>query len=526
VGLSLYPCIIIRQRFGINEQSERGVLPATLLIILIIFYNEVIIFVGRIISCMLCNISSSYADISARSYETLLDIQNPKKQEASIKLESTCQWFLSLANSSTCGKPKGMAAPRRDKGHAIRGSRIGIAILIVVVLGCILAFFFPHGFFGPDSPLLESTLQIGSSSCESPERLKMLKADILSLLEKNAQLSKELRLIYEQGKYNNAQKQVKALGEVHKAGPLGTVKANPRLVKILDQVAVRKELIVAIASSHRARMLEAWFNSIKRVGITNYLVVALDDQIAEFCKSNDVPVYKGDLDHRTNSILRSGHRFAISGLKFPILREILHLGYNVIVSDIDVIYLQNPFDHLYRDADVESSTDGFDNMTAYGYNDVFDEPVFGPARYVHTPRIWCYNAGFFYIRPTIPSIQLVDRVVDRLARDPKAWDQAVFNEELFLPSHPGYHGNHVAKRTMDIYLFMSSKVLFKTVRADAELKKIKPVVVHVSFHPDKIARMKAIVDFYVNGKQDALEPFTVGTVMSKDMLDKVKHFPS
>ena len=97
---------------------------------------------------------------------------------------------------------------------------------------------------------------------------------------------------------------------LHKAGPFGTVKAlrtnptvtpdlsiNPRLAKILEQVAVKKELIVALANSIVKEMLEMWFTNIKkRVGISNYLVVALDDNIEKFCKSNDVPVYCRDHD--------------------------------------------------------------------------------------------------------------------------------------------------------------------------------------------------------------------------------------
>ncbi|KAI3825575.1 hypothetical protein L1987_07066 [Smallanthus sonchifolius] len=156
-------------------------------------------------------------------------------------------------------------------------------------------------------------------------------------------------------------------------------------------------------------------------------------------------------------------------------------------------------------------SDGHDNMTAYGYNDVFDEPAMGWARYAHTMRIWVYNSGFFYLRPTIPAIELLDRVADRLSHPPPAWDQAVFNEELFFPSHPGYIGLHASKRTMDRYLFMNSKALFKEVRKDANLKKLNPVTVHVNYHPDKLRRMKAVVEFYINGKQDALDPFPDGS---------------
>ena len=92
-----------------------------------------------------------------------------------------------------------------------------------------------------------------------------------------------------------------------------------------------------------------------------------------------------------------------------------------------------------------------------------------------------------------------------------AWEQAVFNEELFFPSHPGYDGLYASRRTMDFYLFMNSKVLFKTVRKNANLRKIKPVIVHINYHPDKLPRMQAVVEFYVNGKQDALSSFPDGS---------------
>ena len=36
------------------------------------------------------------------------------------------------------------------------------------------------------------------------------------------------------------------------------------------------------------------------------------------------------------------------------------------VADVDVIFLQNPFDFLARDSDIEGMSDGWDNGTAYG----------------------------------------------------------------------------------------------------------------------------------------------------------------
>ncbi|KAJ4850414.1 Arabinosyltransferase rra3 [Turnera subulata] len=421
------------------------------------------------------------------------------------------------------------ALMRNSNAQSLRKSRIAIAIAVGIFLGAVFAFLYPHGIFVPSRPPLRNSIsQVVPTSCESSERLNMLKAEFAAVSEKNAELQKQVNelteriRLAEQAK-DQAQKQVLALGVQHKAGPFGTVKGlrtnpavvpdesvNPRLAKLLDKIAVQKEVIVALANSNVKEMLQVWFTSIKKVGIPNYVVVALDDAIAEFCESNDVPVYKRDPDEGIDSVGKHGGNHAVSGLKFRILREFLQLGYSVLLSDVDIVYLQNPFHHLYRDSDVESMSDGHNNMTAYGYNDVFDEPSMGWARYAHTMRIWVYNSGFFFIRPTIPAIELLDRVATRLSRE-NAWDQAVFNEELAFPSHPGYDGLHASRRTMDIYLFMNSKVLFKTVRKNDNLSKLKPVIVHINYHPDKLPRMKAVVEFYVNGKKDALKGFPDGS---------------
>ncbi|KAL6218620.1 hypothetical protein ACLB2K_011830 [Fragaria x ananassa] len=415
-------------------------------------------------------------------------------------------------------------------------SRVGIAIAIGVILGCVFALCFPNGFISISNPapilnrrFAKSIAQVGSTLCESSERLNMLKSEFVAVSEENSELKKKVRELTEkfrlaEQRKDQAEKQVLVLGDQKKAGPFGTVKGlrtnpsvvpdesvNPRLAKVLEKVAVNKEIIVALANSNVKEMLEVWFTNIKRVGIPNYLVVALDEEIARYCEANNVPVYKRDPDKGIDSVARTGGNHAVSGLKFHILREFLQLGYSVLLSDVDVVYLQNPFNHLYRDSDVESMTDGHNNNTAYGFNDVFDEPKMGWARYAHTMRMWVYNSGFFYIRPTIPSIELLDRVAGRLSKQPNSWDQAVFNEELFFPSHPGYDGLHASRRTMDFYLFMNSKVLFKTVRKDDNLSKLKPVIVHVNYHPDKLPHMLAVVEFYVNGKQDALKSFPDGS---------------
>ncbi|KAH0734084.1 hypothetical protein KY285_009791 [Solanum tuberosum] len=253
-------------------------------------------------------------------------------------------------------------------------SRIGAAIAIGVVVGCVFAIFYPYGFFSSNPPpkshpLFKYDVLIKSWSNESTEWMNMLRSYIRRLSEKNAELQKlvkelnEKLQIAEQEK-SRAQEQLVLLSEPKKAAPFGKVKSsrtnrpvlpdesvNPRLAKILTKVAVGKEI------------------SVMKTG--------------------------RDPDETVDFVVKSGGNQAVSGLKFRILREFLQLGYSVLLSDVDIVYLQNPFDHLYRDSDVEVMSNGHNNMTAYGYNDVSDEADMGWARYTHTMRIWAISVQRF-----------------------------------------------------------------------------------------------------------------------------------
>lgn len=71
-----------------------------------------------------------------------------------------------------------------------------------------------------------------------------------------------------------------------------------------------------------------------------------------------------------------------------------------------------------------------------GYNDVLDDPSMGWARYVHSMRVFVFNSGLFYMRPTNASMALLDKVAYRIQTE-NGWDQALFNEVLpFLLAPP------------------------------------------------------------------------------------------
>ena len=48
------------------------------------------------------------------------------------------------------------------------------------------------------------------------------------------------------------------------------------------------------------------------------------------------------------------------------------------------------------------------------------------------------------------------------------------------------------------------------IRHNEHYVGVLPVMVHINYHPDKWERMKAVIDFYQNGKHEALEAFPDG----------------
>lgn len=120
------------------------------------------------------------------------------------------------------------------------------------------------------------------------------------------------------------------------------------------------------------------------------------------------------------------------------------------------------------------------------------------------------NSGLFYLKSNYRTQALMKRIAARLSKE-KAWDQSVYNQEIFFLSHDDYIAPHVSVRVMNIHKFMNSKVLFKEVRHKARNAQTPPVMIHMNYHPDKYERMLAAVKYYVDGDDQALASFPGGS---------------
>ncbi|GLC37586.1 hypothetical protein PLESTB_001670700 [Pleodorina starrii] len=268
-------------------------------------------------------------------------------------------------------------------------------------------------------------------------------------------------------------------------------------------------------------ILESFLEILERSNITNHLIGVTDEQAAKYLE--DRAAARGPRAFAVNwfrpavqiPAVQANTREAnrVSSLKFSLLQTSLQLGHHTMITDMDLVYISNPFDELHRDADIESSSDGFDEM-AYGSMTSIHDPTMGwggGGLYMNTFTV---NVGCAYLRATHRAFAVVKRAADQLAAQP-GWDQQVFNEHLLTKSHGDYSSPYATLRVMDIDKFVNSKRFFRTRRAaylpGASSSAPTPVMVHFNYHPDKHARMLCIMDRYFRNKLDACDKFPGGS---------------
>ena len=211
------------------------------------------------------------------------------------------------------------------------------------------------------------------------------------------------------------------------------------------------------------------------------MVVALDDETATWLQQRQVDHYVKKLVSRTGD---TGNH-ATSGLKFKILVDFLSVGASVLLSDVDVIWLQDPFRFLYRDSDVEGMSDGWDEPTAYGYD-------YGGG----SLRVFARNSGMFFLQATKQSLGMMSRLAGRMERE-GTWDQTAYNEEQFYAAVGGRGAVGVSSRVMNYFCNLNSKTFFRFLREDAALLHgFRPLSVHVNYHPEKPQRMVDLHAYY------------------------------
>ncbi|GFP82664.1 UDP-d-xylose:l-fucose alpha-1 3-d-xylosyltransferase 1 [Phtheirospermum japonicum] len=175
-----------------------------------------------------------------------------------------------------------------------------------------------------------------------------------------------------------------------------------------------KTIVLGVAGDSYKDMLMNWICRLRRLKVFNFLVCALDDEIYDFSVLQGLPVIKC-LYPPTNISFDNCHFGTecfqkVTKVKSRMVLQILKLGYNVLLSDVDVYWFKNPLTYLssFGPAVLVAQSDEY-NLT-------------GP---INLPRR--LNSGFYYAHSDNITTAALEKVVmhaanSNLSEQPSFYD--------------------------------------------------------------------------------------------------------
>ena len=273
------------------------------------------------------------------------------------------------------------------------------------------------------------------------------------------------------------------------------------LCALLRSTAIDREVLVAVANSAAPGIFD-FVASVEKLGVRNFIVVALDDALHAKLGARGVASY------RVRNDAVGSHK--VSAQKFSIVNEFVERGCSVLLTDTDVAYLRNPFPFLFRDSDVESMSDGWDAGSAFGFLETVDDASLGREknsgrRRAKTFRVAALNSGMWLVMATRASARLMTTMARRMATEPNLWDQSGYNLELWFASRDDVRVSGATVRVLHPLCFVNSKVMFRFIRHAPSLRKEAhtPVAMHSNYHTDKALKMQRVVEYYTKAEATA-----------------------
>ncbi|EFN51848.1 hypothetical protein CHLNCDRAFT_37217 [Chlorella variabilis] len=259
---------------------------------------------------------------------------------------------------------------------------------------------------------------------------------------------------------------------------------------LVGKVAKDNTIMVTWANWHYHDFVMNWVEHLQAAGCDAFIVGAMDDKLLEFLVSKNIPAFSmssgltlGDFGWGTPTFHKMGRE------KINLIYSFTKMGYDVLISDVDTVWLRNPLPYInaYRDADILTSSDHLRNT-------VQDE---GLEKWPEAAS--AANIGIMLFRPR--AHDLAAEWVDILENDANVWDQNAFNDLFRRGSKPlpdrtdrlfeCYNGK-LKCGILPVSIFCSGHTGF-TQRMPDKLG-LQPYVVHATFQysgtPGKRHRMR------------------------------------
>lgn len=184
---------------------------------------------------------------------------------------------------------------------------------------------------------------------------------------------------------------------------------------VIERVIINNTVILSALNYGYRGIMMNWVCNMRHLGITNYVIAALDADLYKFAYTRSLPTYlENTIFQGLNASILTDASYGtdsfkqLTKMKSRVVVRILKEGYNVVWSDTDIVYFKNPLQDMWSyNVDLCIQTNAPDN-----------EPMNGKRR---------LNSGFYLAKSNAPTIQAFEDIIkfaskSRMSEQPCFYD--------------------------------------------------------------------------------------------------------
>ena len=199
--------------------------------------------------------------------------------------------------------------------------------------------------------------------------------------------------------------------------------------------ANEKGLVILVSTDYGVidMAVNLYITSFKRLNISNYLFVSSDSQASRTLKEKDIAHFTYHSDGKDGKTVSNYGTAAFrkkTHIKTEIILEALKLGFTVLITDVDIVFIENPLPHLdCSDCDIQIQNDEVES-----------------------------NSGFYLARPTTACITLHRTALNMAVKSSWLSNQKTIDRTMEQMVRQGM----IKRKILSLQQFPNGRIYFET----------------------------------------------------------------
>lgn len=252
------------------------------------------------------------------------------------------------------------------------------------------------------------------------------------------------------------------------------------LQSVIERVAEDQTIIVTALNYGYREMMMNWVCNMRKIGVSNFIVAAFDEDLYKFALTRGLPVYyENSLPVRLHSSLAEAQYGSsafkeLTKMKSRVVLRFLKLGYDTVWTDTDIVWFKNPLESMKRmEVDLAIQTNAPDEEEANGRRRI--------------------NSGFYLARSNERMIHVFEEII-KFAAASRMSEQPCFYDVIC-----GKNGERRVGNDMCVYKRTKTKLLDRSLYPNGMTKNIWDV--ECGTMKKRLPEMLIVHNNWVKGEQ-------------------------